>query len=163
MLEKLGLRPVQPLNTSRCLFGEIMDNPLRGSTVNAVISDRTLRNCVTVVSCQLARLRLLPTAQTVNSGDRDRRKMTAVRPVQNWKAYIEKRVGLLGSVSEVSARQCLKAYCSTAITLSGSAREVRPAQPEKECRSMYVKLSGSVRAVRLLQLLNELDPIFVKA
>ena len=140
-----------------------MDNPSRGSTANAVISDRTLRNCVTVVSCQLARLRLLPTAQAMNSGDRDRRKMTAVSPVQNWKADMEKRVGLLDSVSEVSPRQCLNAYGLTEITLSGSAREVSPVQPQKEFRPMYVKLSGSVIAVRLLQLLNELDPIFVKA
>ena len=126
MLEKLGLRPVQPLNTSRCLFGEIMDNPLRGSTVNAVISDRTLRNCVTVVSCQLARLRLLPTAQAMNSGDRDRRKMTAVSPVQNWKADMEKRVGLLDSVSEVSPRQCSNASRPIFVTLSGIMREASP-------------------------------------
>ena len=55
----------------------------RRSKAKAVMSRSTLRNRITVVSCQLARLRLLPTAQAMKAAlDGGGRKTTEVRVVQ---------------------------------------------------------------------------------
>merc|ERR1712032_1147811 len=42
----------------------------------------TLRNCLTVVSCQLTRLRLLETAQAMKACDAGDLNITLVRPEQ---------------------------------------------------------------------------------
>ena len=56
---------------------------------NVVMSLSTLRNRSTVVSCQLARLRLLPTAQAMKAAlDTGGRKMTEVRAVQSANAHL---------------------------------------------------------------------------
>ena len=65
------------------------------------MSRSTLRDCFKVVSCQLTRLRLLPTAQAMKAHDIRGRKTTVVSPVQSWKAQVPTLVKVYGSVREV--------------------------------------------------------------
>merc|ERR1712037_1080742 len=58
------------------------------SNANSVMSRSTLRNCFTVVSCQLARLRLLPTAQAMKTCDANGLNTTLVRPEQRPNALM---------------------------------------------------------------------------
>ena len=77
----------QPQNTSLLPSGstEVTSRLHRAITV---MSRNILRHCFTVVSCQLARLRLLLTAQTIKAAlDGGGRKATEVRAVQSAKAY----------------------------------------------------------------------------
>ena len=62
----LIIRPVQPPNTRLFPFGSMVSTS-RISSAITVMSLITLRNCFSVVSCQLARLRLLPTAQAMKA------------------------------------------------------------------------------------------------
>ena len=59
---------------------------LRRVRANATMSLSTLRNCFTVVSSQLVRLRLLPTAQAMKTHGGRGRKETEVSPLQNANA-----------------------------------------------------------------------------
>ena len=58
----------------------------RRSTDNAAMSLSTLRDCFRVVSCQLSRLRLLPTTQAMKAAEKDGRKTTEVSPEQSLNA-----------------------------------------------------------------------------
>ena len=57
----------QPLNTPFDPSGCIREATSRLHKANVVMSRSTLRERITVVSCQLARLRLLDTADTMNA------------------------------------------------------------------------------------------------
>ena len=73
----------QPANTPFDPSGCIREATSRLHKANVVMSRSTLRNRITVVSCQLARLRLLPTAQAMKAPlDTGGRKTTEVRGEQ---------------------------------------------------------------------------------
>ena len=79
-----------------------MLDTLWGSTANSVIILNTLRKRLSVMSCQLARLRLFPTAQVIKIKLlADGRKETDVSPVQNSNAPSPTYNKLSGSVREV--------------------------------------------------------------
>ena len=81
-----------------------------------------------MVTCQLSRLRLLPTTQAMNAHDTRGRKTT-----------------------EVSEMHFLNAQSPISIKLSGSARDVRQEQPWNACSAIEVKVFGSVTEARLKQ------------
>ena len=76
---------LQSENTHSHPFG-FMESTSRSSYPNSVMSLITLRNCLTVVSCQLTRLRLLPTAQTMKAGGAGGQKVTDVSAAQSANA-----------------------------------------------------------------------------
>ena len=79
----------QPLNTPFDPSGCIREATSRLHKANVVMSRSTLRKRITVVSCQLARLRLLPTAQAMKAPlDTGGRKTTEARAVQFLNALL---------------------------------------------------------------------------
>ena len=115
---------------------------------NVVMSLNTLRNRCTVVSCQLARLRLLPTAQATKAAlDTGGRKTTEWRAVQFWNAIRPTPIKSRGSVSEVSPVQFWNALWPTSIKCRGNVSEVSPVQFWNAPAPTIFKDFGSVREV----------------
>ena len=76
----------QPMNTHLCPSGSKEETTSHYFNVNNVMRLSTLRNLITLVSCQLQRLRLLPTAQSIKAGLDIKREVVEARSKQSQNA-----------------------------------------------------------------------------
>ena len=115
----------------------------------------TLRNRFTVVSSQLVRFRLLPTAQAMNGlGGASGLKLTVTSPTQLLNASAPTSVNAFGSASEVILLQPENAFDPKVVNEFGSVREVIPSHPLNAEVPIFVNEFGSAREVIPLQPAN---------
>lgn len=116
--------PSQPMNTSLALANVDTSRPSNAVTM---IRLNRFRNRFRLVTCQLLRLRLWPTAQTMKAGvtpGTGRRKVTEVRDVQLKKAFDSILRNLCGKVMDTRPEQLTNASSHISVIVSGSVREV---------------------------------------